>query len=276
MNSKAVTFVSLDLIANKILKHPLMKSVNYEDIIDYALTVIKLCKSPGAVKEETCFRRIENHLVQIPKQSLSINAVEYVDERGNQTPMRMSSNTLGKQFNKLDTKIAYGKSIQSSFDYSDGIYNDPGVDLVVKETDVFKVSTQEICSTFKYQVNNNHVVCSMESGKVMLVFNVINTDEDGIPLIVNSEALIKAIENYIKTQVFEVLVDLGKLSEGSLARAEREYCWYIGQAQTEFAGLSNVDEMESFINEHVSLFNVSSLHSDRYESSSDKEHVNIL
>jgi hypothetical protein len=116
----------------------------------------------------------------------------------------------------------------------------------------------------------------MRDGKVMLVYDVINTDEDGIPLIINSEALIKAITNYIKTQVFEVLVDLGKLQESSLIRAEREYCWYIGQAQTEFAGIGNVDEMESFINEHVSLFNVSSLHSDRYESSSDKEHINIL
>jgi hypothetical protein len=116
----------------------------------------------------------------------------------------------------------------------------------------------------------------MKEGRVLLVYDVINCDEDGIPLVINSEALIKAITSYIKTQVFEVLVDLGKLPESSLMRAEREYCWYIGQAQTEFAGLGSVDEMESFINQHISLFDVKSLHTDRYESASDKENINIL
>jgi len=276
MNSKPVTFVSLDLIANKILKHPLMKSLNYEDIIDHALTVIRLSKSQGALKEETCERKIENHLVSIPKQSLGIKAVEYIDQGGNQVPMIVSSNTLGKHFNKLNTKIAYGKSVESSFDYSDGIYNDPNVEKVIKEDIIVKAYSQPVTEGFKYQVNNGHVITSMKEGRVLLVYDVINCDEDGIPLIVNSEALIKAITNYIKTQVFEVLVDLGKLPEASLVRAEREYCWYIGQAQTEFAGLGSVDEMESFINQHISLFNASSLHSDRYESSSDVEHINIL
>src|SRR6478609_6835444 len=169
MSSKPVTFVSLDLIANKILKHPLMKSLNYEDIIDYAVTVIRLSKSPGALKEETCIRRIENHLASIPKQALGVNAVEYVDDAGCQVPMTMSSNTLGKQFNKLNTRIAYGRSVESSFDYSDGIYNDPGVDKVVKEDKVIKVYDHAIENSFKYQINNNHVVCSMKEGREMIV-----------------------------------------------------------------------------------------------------------
>ncbi len=69
---------------------------------------------------------------------------------------------------------------------------------------------------------------------------------------------------------------MGEISERSLTRAEQEYSWYAGQTQTEFQGIGSVDEMESFINAHVSLFNVTTLHSDRYESSADKEHINIL
>lgn len=276
MNAKAVTYVSLDLIANKILKHPLMKSINYDDIIDYAAAVIRLSKSPGATKEDSCVRVIEDHLASIPREALNVKAVEFVAQTGLQVPMVKSTNTLAKQFDKLNTKIAYGRSIQSSFDYSDQIYNDPSVAKVVKDNCAVTVYSQPTADTLKYEINGGNIVTACRDGRIRIVFDKINVDEDGIPLIVNSEALIKAIENYIKIQVFTVLFDLGEISERSLVRAEQEYTWYIGQAQTEFNGLENVDDMEAFINNHVSLFNVSTLHSDRFESASDKEYVNIL
>lgn len=276
MNSKAVTFVSMDLIANKIMKHPLMKSLNYEDIIDHAVTVLKLIKAPGIYKEDSCVKTIENHLAAIPKQSLNIISVEYIDDAGNQTPMVVNTNTLAKQFHKLDTRMAYAKNIVQSGDYSPEIYSDPAVSKIQREQLVAVVVPEPVRNVFKYQVNNQRIVCSMASGRVMITFEMINADENGIPLIPNSESVIKAITSYIKTQVFEVLVDMNQLSERSLTRAEQDYCWYIGQAQTEFQGIGSVDEMEAFINSHVGLFNVSSLHSDRYESSSDKEVINIL
>ena len=276
MNSKSVTYVSMDLIANKILRHPLMKSFNYEDIIDHAVSVLKLVKVPGIYKEHPHFAVIENHLAQIPSEALNLKKVEFVHEGGGQTPMVKSTNSLGKQMGLLDTRTAYAKSAQASMDYSQEIYTDPSVRHVNKETHSCVTRTESSENTFKYQVNNQHIVSSIKEGKLMMVYDRINADDDGIPLIPNSEALIKAITNYIKVQAFEVLVDLGKISERSLTRAEQEYSWYIGAAQTEFQGIDSDDDMEAFLNNHVGLFNVSSLHSDRYESSSDKEVINIL
>jgi len=265
----------MDLIANKILRHPLMKSLNYEDIIDHTVSVLKLIKAPGIYKEEPCFRRIENHKVAIPKEALNLKKVQFVDGSGSLTPMIVSSNSLAKQFAHIDTRTAFGKSIQNSLDLHPEIYSDPSVSNITKHNTI-QSSQEPVINQFKYSVNSGHIICSMRDGNVMLVYDTINSDEDGVPLIPNSEALIKAITNYIKIQVFEVLVDLNKISERSLTRAEQDYSWYVGQAQTEFQGIGSEDEMESFLNAHVNLFNSSTLHSDNYESSSDKEIINIL
>lgn len=276
MNSKAVTYVSMDLIANKVLRHPLMKSLNYEDVIDHALSVLKLVKVPGVYKEHPHFTVVENYLAFIPKEALNLKKVEFVFPDGTMTPMIESTNSLGKQPQLLETKNAYARASVENAVFNNEIISNPAVSSMKMNGMTVEQNSGGSLETFKYKVNNQHVQCSVKNGRVLMVYDRINADKDGIPLIPNSEALIKAIVNYIKVQVFEVLVDLGKISERSLIRAEQEYSWYIGASQTEFQGISSEDEMESFINSHVGLFNVSSLYSDRYEHSSDKEVINIL
>jgi hypothetical protein len=266
----------MDLIANKVMRHPLMKSLNYEDVIDYSLSVLKLVKVPGIYKEHPHFAILENHLAFIPKEALNLKKVEFVLADGTTIPMTESTNSLGKQPQLLEMRNAYARTSADNAVFNNELITDPSVSSVkmngMKTENTVKNSTE----TFKYKVNNQHVQCSVKNGGVLMIYDRINADKDGIPLVPNSEALIKAIVNYIKVQVFEVLVDLNKLSERSLTRAEQEYSWYIGAAQTEFQGISSEDEMEAFINSHVGLFNISSLHSDRYEHSSDKEVINIL
>jgi len=104
MNSKSVTYVSLDLIANKVLRHPLMKSLNYEDIIDHAVAVLKLVKVPGIYKEHPHFSVIDNHLVHIPKEALNLKKVEYIYPDGSMIPMIASTNSLGNQPGILDAR----------------------------------------------------------------------------------------------------------------------------------------------------------------------------
>ena len=277
MSSKPSTFVKLDLIAGKIMRHPLMKSITYGDIIDHTVSVLRLAKVPGVLVEDSCYMDLVNHKARIPSLVTSINKVSFVTHTGNVIPMTKSSNIMLSQVQKFNTKNAYYRQIELGKANS----IDPGDDPSIAARTGPGVLQGELVrdnsfGQLKYMVNGQSIVCSEKDGKVFILFERINTDDDGVPLIPNSESLIKAIAAYIKIQVFEVLFDLGKLNERSIARAETEYAWYIGQAQTEFQGLSTYDEMESFINEHVRLFNVGSLHSENYESSSDKELLNIL
>lgn len=240
MNTKNPNYISIDVIANKIYKNPLLKDVNFEDIIDHSLSVIKIIKVPGVYSEESCYLQIQDHKSVVPKNALNIKTVDYCYS-GNLLPMVESTYSLSNQLNKIDLR------------YPDNHYR--------KHT---------------YSINNQIITTSCSKGKIFITFDTIKVDEDNIPMIPDSEALLRAIEAYIKVQVYTVLVDLQKVSERALFRAEQEYTWYIGKAQTEFQGFTNEDSMESFLNGWKRTFLSNDQHQTRYSEESIKERLKRL
>jgi len=237
MNTQNHNYISLDVIANKIYKNPLLKDMNYEDIIDFSLSVIKIAKVPGVYHEESCYKDITDFKAGIPKSALNIKSVNFV--QGNRLiPMLESTNSLNNQIDKIDHLHTH--------------------------------------TNFAYSINNQIIKTSCKSGKIFIVFDTIKIDEDDIPMIPDSEALIRAIEAYIKVQVYSVLVDLQKVSDRALNRAEQDYMWYIGKAQTEFQEFTNEDGAESFVNSNVRMFKTPSSHRNRFDSESQRENLNRL
>lgn len=240
MNNKNFNYVSLDVIANKIYKNPLLKDVNYEDIIDFALSVIKIAKVPGVYVEESCYKDVVDYKAAIPKNALNIKTVDYCSG-DSLTSMVKSSDSLSKQVDKIRT----------------GRYNDQ----FTKQT---------------YNINNQIIKTSFCDGKIFITFDTIKVDDDNIPMIPDSEALLRAVEAYIKMQVYTILVDLGKLSERALNRVEQEYYFNIGKVQTEFQGFNNEDDMESFINGFKRTFISDDSHDTRYSGESQRQNIRRL
>ena len=52
---------------------------------------------------------------------------------------------------------------------------------------------------------------------------------------------------YIKKEYFGIQFDLGKINLSVMNRADQEYAWYVGQAQSELI-MPSIDEMESITN----------------------------
>lgn len=236
MNNTNNNYISLDVIANKIYKNPLLKDLNYEDIIDFSLSVLKIAKVRGTYKEESCYKDIIDHKVLLPKNALNLKTVDLVSGRS-LVPMRRSTYSLNNHQEKLNCNLENEKGNNT------------------------------------YSVNNNMIITSCSKGKVFITFDTIMQDEDGIPMIPDSESLIRAIESYIKMQAFTVMVDMGKLGERSLARVEQDYYFNIGKYQSEQQGFSNEDEMESFLNGWKRTFLSSNEHDNRYAMESKKERI---
>lgn len=240
MHNKNFNYISLDVIANRIYKNPLLKDINYEDIIDYSLSIIKLIKVPGVYSEESCYKDIQDHKVAIPKNALNIKTVDYC--HGNKLcPMVESTFSLSNQIDKL--KI--DKNNNTNYTHS-------------------------------YSINNQILKTSCSSGKIFITFDTIKVDADDIPMIPDSEALLNAIEAHIKVQAYSVLADLQKVSERALNRAEQDYAWYIGKAQSEFQGFNNEDSMDSFLNGWKRTFTSTDEHRNRYAGESRKEYIKKL
>jgi len=197
-SSSATNYISIDVIANKIFKNPLLKDVNFEDIIDHTLSVIKIAKVPGIYHEESCFKDIDNHMTTLPKNALNIRTVDYCYGK-NLIPMVMSTDSLSNHIQKINSNNNIN-NLHNGY------------------------------SQKTYSINNNIIKTSFPNGTIFITFDTIRVDENDIPMIPDSEALLRAIEAYIKVQVYSVLADLQKVSERALNRAEQDYLWYIGKA----------------------------------------------
>jgi hypothetical protein len=225
MNNRNFKYVSMDMIANRIMKHPLLKELNFSDIIDHTVDVLRLANVPGQYVESSCYVTIEEFKAKIPDNNLNVKAVDYM--RGEtHIPMVIATDGLQGQLHKVS-------------------------------------SGRDNSNVPTYSLHGGLIHTNKESGKLFVVYDELKCGEDGIPMIPDSQPLIKAIENYIKVQVFTVLVDIGKVGQGSLQRAEQEYSWYIGKAQTEFQGFINDDDTESFLRDFKRLFIESTNHKER-------------
>lgn len=239
MNNMNNNYVSLDVIANKIYKNPLLKDLNFEDIIDFSLSVIKIAKVRGVYKEEGCYLAVKNNKALLPKEALNLKTVDKVNQGRSLSPMTMSSFSLANQIGSLSQNYNGQRETQKA----------------------------------QYKTNGRFLNTSFCDGEVFITFDTIMLDDNDIPMIPDSESLLRAIEAYIKIQAYTILVDIGKMSERSLNRAEQEYYFNIGKFQSEQQGFQNEDEMESFLNGWKRTFLSSNEHDNRYGMESRKENL---
>jgi hypothetical protein len=225
MNNRNHKYISMDVIANRILKHPLLKDMNYEDIISHTVDVLRLVNVPATYEEGSMYRDIIEYKAKLPQDNMNLKTVDYV--RGNShVPMVIATDSLNNHLEKLP-------------------------------------SERNNRAAYTYTVNGGMIHTNQETGRIFITYDQLKCGPEGIPMIPDSVSLIKAIENYIKVQVFSVLVDLQKMGGASLQRAEQEYSWYIGKAQTEFQGFMNEDDLESFLRDFKRLFIENTNHKER-------------
>lgn len=99
----------------------------------------------------------------------------------------------------------------------------------------------------QYKTQNRVIITSFPEGSVHIAYKAIPTDDEGLPLLINNTKYLKALELYIKSQLFCVLFDEGKINDKVLFHAEQEYAWSAGQLAEEFKTPS-MSEMESITN----------------------------
>ena len=100
---------------------------------------------------------------------------------------------------------------------------------------------------FTYKVQNSCIITSIREGKITLSYKAFPMDDEGYPLIPDNSSYSKALELYIKLQYFTILFDLGKIQPQVLQNTQQQYCWYVGQAQTDLIR-PTLDQMESLSN----------------------------
>lgn len=99
----------------------------------------------------------------------------------------------------------------------------------------------------QFKTQGRVIITSFPEGEVEISYKAIPVDDEGLPLLIDNTKYLKALELYVRCQLFTVLFDMGRISPQVLQHTEQEYAWAAGQLSEEFKTPS-VSEMESITN----------------------------
>lgn len=104
----------------------------------------------------------------------------------------------------------------------------------------------------RYDIVENVIRTSFESGSMELKYTAFMTDEAGFPMIPDDAKMIRAMKAYITKQADYRLWRKGKLRADVYEKSEQEWLFAVASAKTG-ALVPNVDQMESLKNQMLRL-----------------------
>lgn len=157
--------------------------------------------------------------------------------------------------------------------------NDKAFIPMRKATDSFHPVGQQQCyqegpSDITYTINNGMIYTSFRNGFVEMAYRGIVVDEDGIPMVPENFAIMRALIDYIKVQYYTILVENMKMPYQVLQMVEQRYAWSIGRASTQLHQMS-LDEAENFTSIVNRLIPDLRQHDKYYSSLGTKEYLRV-
>jgi hypothetical protein len=226
-------YISIKVILDDLLQHPLLKDVTFERAVNYTQEFIRIVGMPRAFEERVAKLEIKDYRAALPCDFESMIQVRAVKENcKDYKVLRETTDSFHLSYNKQD-----------SFDVT-------------------------------YKLQGNAIYTSMKEGLIEIVYNAVVVDSEGYPMIPDNSSFVRALEFYIKKQVFTVLFDLGQINQQVYTNVCQEYAWYVGQAQSDLVR-PTVDQMESITNMWNTLIPRVREHSRGFVNNGSKEYIKV-
>jgi hypothetical protein len=230
-------------VADRIMRHPLLRDVPFETILDYTVDFLQIVGVPSLFEEKTALLHVENYRCMLPCDYVSMIQVRTAKKVDGIEPDHRSH-------------ISYRYSTDS-FHMSN------------EKPDVGRYGTD-----LTYKIQGSVIYTSTKDTDIEIAYNAIATDDEGYPLLPDNPSFLRALEAYIKKQQFTILFDLGKLQPAILQNAQQEYAFYVGQCQTDMI-MPSIDQMESLTNLWTALIARANEHSKGFINSGSKEYLTV-
>lgn len=261
----ANNYTSLKVIADKILRHPMMAGISFEAIIDYAIDFMRIVQCAGFFEEKCSTIEIKDYKGLLPDDFYEVNQIR-LSSLANKVPKYEENYRIDKDGNKISTgtytqvgyeDIEYYKN--KSFRYA---------------TDTFHMSDVKSGVDLTYKIQGGYIFTSIKEGTIELSYQAILLDEEGYPLIPDNSKFTRALQAYIKKEWFTILFDLGKLQAAIYQNVQQEYAWAVGACESEFQKMS-LDKAESFYNSWSTLIPRRNQHQRFYTYNGSKQNLKI-
>lgn len=226
---------SIRRIAERAFRHPLMRDMDFETVVDYIGDFIEIVGCPRLMTEKAELLEISSHRATLPCDFVSIIQLREVPEPGK--------------------KSRYYTTATDSFHLSPREYDEKHHELT-------------------YKIQSGVIWTSTTDGEAELSYLGIDTDDEGLPLIPDNPVFLRAAESFLKQKWFGVLVELGQMQPAILQNAQQEYAWAVGALETESARIS-LDKMESMMNSWNSLIMHKREHASGFRTMGREESLRI-
>ena len=147
------------------------------------------------------------------------------------------------------------------------------IDSVSHNGNILNIVSQGV-DDYGYKIQGRVLYTSFKSGNIDITYKSIPVDDNGFPYLIDNPVFLKALEAYIKKEVFTILFDMGKVQPQVLNHAEQQYAWLAGQLQSEFS-IPSVAEMEKLKNMWCSLIQRNNEFSKGFKTIGTSEHFKV-
>lgn len=227
--------VSIRLIADRLMRNPVLKDLTWEFIVDNAIEVLRILEAPSLFVNRSEALEVKDFRAMKPVDVMSINGISQVID-GQLLPLTANGDVNAEDYPAMQS-------------------------LAINEEKT-------------YSLNSRYIIVNFEEGKVLLSYKAIATDEECYPLVLNNAVLLRCVESYIKWKWFDILNDMDMISDRKLNKAETDYCFNVAQADANLK-LPSTDEMEALVNQITQLLPNRSQHAQRFEFLGSKERIRI-
>lgn len=227
--------INIRTILDRILRHPLLQDVTLEQAVQYVLDFIGIFGMSKLYLDKEEVLHIENFRAMLPCDLVSINQVK--DCKSGVCLRSMTDNFKPREH--YETSTGYR----------------------IPQEKTFKTQGQILYTSFK-------------TGDVVISYKAIPVDKDGFPLLIDNPVFLRALDAYIKKEVFTVLFDMSKISNAVLQNTQQQYAWLAGQLQSEFT-IPSISEMESIKRSWCTLMQRTTSFNDGFRNNGNQEYIKL-
>ena len=228
---KEYQYTNIRRILDELHKHPLLSDLTLEQVVSYVVSFIGIFGMPKLYQDKEEVLHIEDFRAKLPCGLISINQIK---------------------------ECKTGVCLRSMTDnFMPREHYDRSAGYKIPQELSFKTQGQVLYVSFK-------------TGDVSVSYKAIPVDKDGFPLLIDNSVFLRALEAYIKREVFTILFDMGKITPAVLQNTQQQYAFLAGQLQSEFT-IPSISEMESIKNSWCTLIQRTSSFNDGFINNGSKE-----
>lgn len=232
---KNVQYISIDEVLSRVLRHPKLQNVTKEQAIQYMIDFMGIVGLPGMFMDKEAEVDIKEYRGELPCDLISIKQVK---EKKSDIPLRYNTDSFTHK-KPLITKCGVPTSTHKE-------------------------------ATFKTQ--GSFIYTSFPEGQIIIAYKSIPVDSNGYPMVPDNANFLKALELYIKQEVFTILFDTGKITPAILQNTQTAYAWAVGSLDAEFT-IPSISEMESIKNMWCTLIQRNTEFNTGFKHLGDQEYL---